>query len=477
MRKRNVKNKSTNLLQNKEKLIKLPISKFIDTKFREYAIYVLEQRGIPNFYDALTPVQRYILKNAPNSFNKTLTLVGKCIECGYHHGNAALESSIARLARPFGNSFQLLEGDGFFGTEVSPLPAAARYTGIKLSSNANKIINKYDHLTTKEPEGPYDPLWVEIPIGLSLPVIGIAVGYKSMILPRNLKHVEEFLAGKRKSVKPYFEGFTGKIEKYKELGNAWLISANMEVTDNRISINSIPPIVKYESVLKKLDYLINKYESNIRIIDNSNNVVDLTITYTGKNSVDWTNILKYVEKAFSIIVSENVVFIKDSQVLVYRNVEEYLEDFKWQLIRLKQKNAQHEFERTVANLDFNVAKEKFIPFMLSKKRTDKEVTEWLKDYVKDIRERLERMTARKFTIDELHATKEIIKELHAEGKTLKKQLKEITKEFESHVDPTLARGIHSEKSNVDLFDTDDIEIIDGITIWNGSDGDECEIDE
>ena len=71
--------------KRKEKIIKLPISKFIDTKFRDYAVYVLEQRGIPNFYDALTPVQRFILKNSPTSFAKTLTVVGKAIQDGYHH--------------------------------------------------------------------------------------------------------------------------------------------------------------------------------------------------------------------------------------------------------------------------------------------------------------------------------------------------------------------------------------------------------
>lgn len=81
--------KTKNLIKpkKKEKLIRLPISKFIDSKFRDYAVYVLEQRGIPNFYDALTPVQRFILKNSPTSFTKTLSIVGKVIQDGYHHGD------------------------------------------------------------------------------------------------------------------------------------------------------------------------------------------------------------------------------------------------------------------------------------------------------------------------------------------------------------------------------------------------------
>jgi hypothetical protein len=71
----------------KEKIIKLPISRFINSRYRDYAIYVLEQRGIPNFYDALTPVQRFILKNTPTSFVKTLTVVGSVIKDQYHHGD------------------------------------------------------------------------------------------------------------------------------------------------------------------------------------------------------------------------------------------------------------------------------------------------------------------------------------------------------------------------------------------------------
>lgn len=74
-------------LTTKDKIIRLPISKFIDTKFRDYSLYVLCERGIPNFYDALTPVQRYILKNAPASYQKSLSIIGKVIADGYHHGD------------------------------------------------------------------------------------------------------------------------------------------------------------------------------------------------------------------------------------------------------------------------------------------------------------------------------------------------------------------------------------------------------
>lgn len=455
--------------KRKEKIIKLPISKFIDTKFRDYAVYVLEQRGIPNFYDALTPVQRFILKNSPTSFAKTLTVVGKAIQDGYHHGNASLEGAINKLARPFGNATQILEGDGFFGTEVSPAPAAARYTGVKLSASANGILNKYNHLTTRDPEGPYDPLWMDVPLGLVTPIVGIAVGYKSTVLPRKLKDIQDFLEGKRKSTKPYFEGFNGTIEKYKDLDKAWLISSNISIEGHRISIREIPPIVKFDSVIRKLDYLINKYESNIRIINNSNIKVNIDIVYSGRSAEEWQDIQNFVKKTFSIIVTETLVFVKDGTVLSYDSVEEYLEDYKWQICRLRLKNTLYERDKLSFELRFNIAKEKFITFMLQKQRTVDEVDSWLKSYEKEIISRLENMTAKKFTKDELSATHEKIKVLTQELKDKEKDLKEAQKAFDNYPDPTFSRGIVSQKHTVNLFDTDDVEIINDITVWNGED--------
>ena len=214
--------------KNKEKTIRLPISKFIDTKFRDYALYVLTSRGIPSFYDGLTPVQRFILQNTNTTYTKTLSVVGKCFQDSYHHGDSSLEGAINKLARPFGNALQILDGYGFFGSEVSPSPAASRYTSVKLSKIANGILNKYDYLTTKEPDGSYDNFWVDVPLGLTTPIVGIAVGYKTTILPRKLSHIQEYLEGKRKGLKPYFEGFNGTVRKHKGLDRSWFISSNLD---------------------------------------------------------------------------------------------------------------------------------------------------------------------------------------------------------------------------------------------------------
>ena len=105
-----------------------------------------------------------------------------------------------------------------------------------------------------------------------------------------------------------------------------------------------------------------------------------------------------------------------------------------------------------------------------KKRTNIEIDIFLKVYHKEMRERLERMTARKFTKDELISTKKEIIDLTKLLSGKLKELNAVRKEFENNLDPTLERGIGSKKTNVNLFDTEDIEETeDGIMIWNGDD--------
>jgi len=383
--------------------------------------------------------------------------------------NSSLEKAVNKLARSFGNAMSILEGDGFFGTESSPSPAAARYTSVKLSSVVHNIINKYNYLTTREPEGPYDPLWLDLPIGLVSPIVGLSVGYKTTILPRKLKDIEDFLAGKIKHLKPYFEGFGGKIEKYNSIDKSWIISSTIGVEDKRVLIRDIPPILKYDTVLKKLDYLINKFESNIRIVNNSKIKVNIDIVYTGKDENEFNDIVNFITKTFSIIVTESPVFVKDGNVLTYDSIEQYLEDYRWQIIRLKFKNIQYERNKLSFDSEFNHAKEKFILFMISKKRTNEEIDTFLAAYSKEIGERLERMTARKFTADELELTKQTIKELEKELKQKEKELIDAESAFNKYPDPTLKRGIANKKNVVNLFETEDISIIDDVVIWDGND--------
>lgn len=87
---------------------RITISDQINVDYRKYALYVIQSRGIPNFYDALTPVQRLILQNSPSIFKKTVGVIGEVFSTGlYHHGDCFLYNTKINIA----DGTQVLIGD------------------------------------------------------------------------------------------------------------------------------------------------------------------------------------------------------------------------------------------------------------------------------------------------------------------------------------------------------------------------------
>jgi hypothetical protein len=316
---------------------------------------------------------------------------------------------------------------------------------------------------------------MDIPLGLTTSIIGIAVGYKTTILPRKLSDIQNFLEGKIDKLKPHFDGWNGSIKQYKDLEKAWLLSAKFNIVNgNRLEIRELPPIMKYTSVLKKIDHLFAEFEGNIRILNNSDKRVNIDIIYRGKDKKEWELIQDKIQKVFSIVVTENPVFIKDDQVLVYDSIEEYLKDYIWQIKRLSYRNTEWERNWINDELIFNKAKKDFITFILSKKRTVDEVDLFLKVFDPKSKVRLEGLTSKKFTLDELALTTNKIKELSAELKKKDRELKKTKALFEKSKDPTLKRGISSKRSKINLLE-EELDQINGIEIWSGEDLDEEEI--
>jgi hypothetical protein len=156
-------------------------------------------------------------------------------------------------------------------------------------------------------------------------------------------------------------------------------------------------------------------------------------------------------------------------VLVYDTVEQYLDDYLWQIKRLAYTQSLYERDFLSRELIFTKAKEQFINFILKKKRSVFEIDEFLKPYETELKDRLERLTSKKFTEDELIVTDQKIKELTNDLKDKEKELKHVKSEFYNAIDPTLKRGITSKKVKTNLFDAGDINEIDGIFIWSGED--------
>lgn len=448
----------------------LSITNHINSNFRDYALYTLSSRGIPNFYDSLTHSQRLILLNAPKAFTKTNTLVGNVIADGFHHGDVSLAGSIQKITREFKNSMPLLDGDGWFGNHVSPDAAAPRYTSVRINPTIYKIIDKYKHLNNRT-NGEWEPLRIEAPIGLLTEIIGIAVGYKTLIMPRKYEHILEFLNGKRKELSPSFIGFSGNITKFayegKDLSTSstWLLEGKIESNykTKKIHIISVPPVLKYSKVLSKIHALKENYDFTIQ--NNTTTSIELLLT-VGKNVKEelFNEIVSKVSRAVKIIVTESCLFIKDMSVLKYDKIEDYLLDysdyFKTHVIV---KDYQYKINETNDEIEFLSAKKEFLEYMINANRNETEIETFLNKYNTIIKNKLDNIKLRHLSEDELNRTVQKI-----ENEML--LLSQIKEKYESHllsisdVKMNLRTSTKTMKKSSTLEDLERSEI-DGIEIF------------
>jgi hypothetical protein len=338
------------------------------------------------------------------------------------------------------------------------------------------MVRKNSFLQKKNAEGGWDSLYVDLPIGLTNTIVGIAVGYKTTILPRSLKDVEKYLKGKAKEVKPSFIGFTGKITRYKGMDKSWLIEgiSTRDEKTKSIKITELPPLMRYGAFLKKLDKILEVYPST-RIVNNSSTNVDITIFYTAREGYE--SMCESIEKAIKMLVTETPVFVKDGLVLEYDRIEHYLDDYKYRIAELRLRRAEYYTQICSDELEFNRAKKLYLEFMLEKKRTESDIEKFLNKWekVSNIKRRLESIYLKNLNAQELERTIKKIAELEAELKKNQEELKISKEEYEQMTDPTIARGKRSRASNTDLFS--DEEEIDGIEVFGGNSDDDDETPE
>jgi DNA gyrase/topoisomerase IV subunit A len=380
-----------------------------------------------------------------------------------------LTGAINKLARPFGNSEQLLLGDGFFGTPINHEASAARYTSVKINGRIAEMIRKSEFLNQKNEEGSWNPLWLDLPIGITNMIIGIAVGYKTTVLPRDLEDIQKYLDGQIKEVVPKFKNFKGKVRRYRGMDKSWVIEGVIQANENTktIRITELPPLMKYGSFLKKLETILDKH--TVKMTNNSSTNIDITLQFAGKKD-EWQVFLEAIEKSTKMLITETPVFVKDGLVIEYDRIEDYINDYRYRLADLRVRRIQHFKQLNDDELLFLMFKEKYLMFMLAgkgKMRTDSEVDTFLSDLTKErphIRRRLDAILLKSLTEQELERTRERIKFLKEEIKRQEKELAQAIKDFSKLEDTALRRATTNRSaSSVDLFV--DEEEIDGIEVF------------
>ncbi|HVO45476.1 MAG TPA: DNA gyrase subunit A [Steroidobacteraceae bacterium] len=170
--------------------------------YLDYAMSVIVGRALPDVRDGLKPVHRRVLfamRELGNEWNKaykkSARVVGDVIGKYHPHGDNAVYDTIVRMAQPFSMRYLLVDGQGNFGSVDGDLPAAMRYTEVRMSRIAGELLADIDKetvdFTPNYDESEQEPtvLPARIPNLLVNGQTGIAVGMATNIPPHNLTEI------------------------------------------------------------------------------------------------------------------------------------------------------------------------------------------------------------------------------------------------------------------------------------------------
>ncbi len=172
--------------------------------YLDYAMSVIVSRALPDVRDGLKPVHRRILYSMHElglrsgaKFRKSATVVGDVLGKYHPHGDTAVYESMVRMAQDFAMRYQLVNGQGNFGSMDGDNAAAMRYTEAKMQKITDELLADIEKDTVdfrpnydgrlKEPV----VLPARFPALLLNGSMGIAVGMATNIPPHNLNEVME----------------------------------------------------------------------------------------------------------------------------------------------------------------------------------------------------------------------------------------------------------------------------------------------
>ncbi len=170
--------------------------------YLDYAMSVIVGRALPDVRDGLKPVHRRVLYamhelgvewNKP--YKKSARVVGDVIGKYHPHGDTAVYDAMVRMAQPFSMRYMLVDGQGNFGSVDGDMPAAMRYTEVRMSRLAHDLLADIEKDTVDfvpnydESESEPAVMPTRVPNLLINGAAGIAVGMATNIPPHNLGEI------------------------------------------------------------------------------------------------------------------------------------------------------------------------------------------------------------------------------------------------------------------------------------------------
>ena len=172
--------------------------------YLEYSMSVIVGRALPEVRDGLKPVHRRVLygmyelkNNYDRPFKKSARIVGDVIGKYHPHGDVAVYDAIVRMAQDFSMRYQLIDGQGNFGSVDGDPPAAMRYTEVRMTHLSQSFLSDIEKETV-DFMPTYDGSMLEpVVLPSAIPNLlvngssGIAVGMATNIPPHRLSEICE----------------------------------------------------------------------------------------------------------------------------------------------------------------------------------------------------------------------------------------------------------------------------------------------
>lgn len=185
-----------------DKVMVVDIVSEMQKSYIDYAMSVITDRALPDVRDGLKPVHRRILYSMYESgftssakFVKSARIVGDVLGKYHPHGDSSVYMAMVKLAQDFSTRYELIQGQGNFGSVDGDSPAAMRYTEARMSKIASELLRDIEK-NTVDFRPNYDATRKEptvfptaVPSLLLNGTLGIAVGMASNIAPHNLGEI------------------------------------------------------------------------------------------------------------------------------------------------------------------------------------------------------------------------------------------------------------------------------------------------
>ena len=187
---------------NRDNILPRDIVDEMKESYLNYSMSVIVSRALPDVRDGLKPVHRRILfgmSELGSSWNrpykKSARIVGDVLGKYHPHGDSSVYDALVRMAQGFSMRYQLVDGQGNFGSIDGDNAAAMRYTESRMTKITSEMLKDLDKDTVKWTPNFDETLKEPSVLPSAVPTLlvngseGIAVGMATKIPPHNLTEV------------------------------------------------------------------------------------------------------------------------------------------------------------------------------------------------------------------------------------------------------------------------------------------------